>query len=418
MVTAPPPPPDARRVRPSPLLVRAMAIVVAVVAIELASGTGLFLLGRFRDIRYRPTQIDSLDTRHRDILERIIGDSTRYTTFSPSLGWTIKPYGEEPPRYRANRDGLRGRRDYDRVPPAGVVRLAAFGDSFTHGDGVTDEETWESVLERSTDGVEVLNFGVGGYGLDQALLRWRAEGVPFRPDVVLIGLMSENLLRHVNVYRPFYTPNTGVPLAKPRFVLSADSLVLIPNPARSIDDYRMLLSDTTTTLERFGRRDSHVHWYDRGSPLDWSPTVRLLKAGLKSVLSPSRRVTLDRAYRPNSEPFRLTLALIDRFAREVRTAGANPVVLLFPSRDDLAGLATGRLVYRDFADSLRAHNLAVIDLADGFDPCRRGCDLDRLAPGHYSAEGNQLVATVIGRRLRELNLLGHPRTDSVAASQR
>ena len=48
---------------------------------------------------------------------------------------------------------------------------SAFGDSMTHGDEVTDDEAWLHRLSERL-GCNVQNFGVGGYGLDQAALRY------------------------------------------------------------------------------------------------------------------------------------------------------------------------------------------------------------------------------------------------------
>lgn len=69
------------------------------------------------------------------------------------------------------------------------------------------------------------NAGVSGYSLDQTLLRFEANDPPFGADIVLIGFMAENINRLVNVFRPFYTPG-GTPLAKPRFRVCEDQLVL------------------------------------------------------------------------------------------------------------------------------------------------------------------------------------------------
>ena len=49
----------------------------------------------------------------------------------------------------------------------------------------------------------MLNFGVGGYGLDQALLRFSAESAAFHPQVVLIGVIADDVLRGVNVFGRF-----------------------------------------------------------------------------------------------------------------------------------------------------------------------------------------------------------------------
>ena len=57
-----------------------------------------------------------------------------------------------------------------------------------------------------------MNFGVGGFGLDQAYLRYQKMIREFELPTVLLGFMPENMSRHVNTYRPFYFPGTGLPL--------------------------------------------------------------------------------------------------------------------------------------------------------------------------------------------------------------
>ena len=86
--------------------------------------------------------------------------------------------------YRYNTQGIRSP-----VPAftpraaEGVLRIALFGDSFTHGDDVPVEHSFGQVLEQQliTAGIpaEVLNFGVGGYGIDQAMLRFKEHGAAF-----------------------------------------------------------------------------------------------------------------------------------------------------------------------------------------------------------------------------------------------
>ena len=150
---------------------------------------------------------------HRKILGSVIAGTTEYDVYSRALGWTIRPHGASPPLYQANAQGIRADAECEE-DPAGPLRLAAFGDSFTHGDDVPNAAAWPARLAQTLD-VPVLNFGVGGDGLDQAYLRYLGEGRRYRPAVVLIGLMSGDPLRHVTVYRPFYSSHTGMPLAKP-----------------------------------------------------------------------------------------------------------------------------------------------------------------------------------------------------------
>ena len=88
-------------------------------------------------------------------------------------------------------------------PRRGLCVSLLFGDSFVYGNEVSDDDAWCAVLEASSDALEVLNYGVGGYGLDQAFLRFQREGMALHPDVVLIGFTPDDLGRVVNVYRRF-----------------------------------------------------------------------------------------------------------------------------------------------------------------------------------------------------------------------
>ena len=48
--------------------------------------------------------------------------------------------------------------------------MAAFGESFTYCEEVDVSDCWVAQLEHAWAGSEVLNFGVPGYGPDQAWL--------------------------------------------------------------------------------------------------------------------------------------------------------------------------------------------------------------------------------------------------------
>src|SRR4030095_261544 len=138
-----------------------------------------------------------------------------------TLGWRPKPgisvRSVHPGSYdvmvTTNPQGLRGARPALRPRRPGTTRVAVFGCSQTFGSGVQDDETFRARLEASLHDVEVLNFGVHGYGTDQMLLRWEREGVDYAPDVVVLAFAYYHLGRNVTRFR-FY--------AKPRFALAGD----------------------------------------------------------------------------------------------------------------------------------------------------------------------------------------------------
>ncbi|HEX6862160.1 MAG TPA: SGNH/GDSL hydrolase family protein, partial [Thermoanaerobaculia bacterium] len=245
--------------------------------VELACWVGLWALERYKGVEYTPALVRTLSDKHRGILQAHIGESGSYVLFDPELGWTIRPNGSKR-GYRTNSHGIRASREYALEPPPGTLRLAAFGDSFTHASDVPNGETWHVRLEemgpQTGKRLEVLNFGVPGFDPGQALLRYRREGLKFHPHVVLIGFMSENINRMVNTFRPFYFPKSGVPFTKPRFAMRGGELVLIPNPIQSFDGYRELLRDAEHVLPRIGENDYFYQRSSKPNPMDFLPSVR------------------------------------------------------------------------------------------------------------------------------------------------
>ena len=122
---------------------------------------------------------------------------------------------------RTNREGFRCRHPFEKKRQAGKFRILLFGDSYTAGDGVSDRFRYGDVLETLIPGLEVFNFGLSGTGTDQQYLIWREMAREIEHDLVVIGVLVENIRRIVARYRPYETAD-GKPilLAKPYFTLT------------------------------------------------------------------------------------------------------------------------------------------------------------------------------------------------------
>jgi lysophospholipase L1-like esterase len=78
----------------------------------------------------------------------------------------------------------------DRNP--GIYRVAVLGDSYTWGIGVSDAERFTEIVEDlANHKIEMLNFGVAGYGPIQYYLRLD-EIIEYKPDMVLIAFCLGN----------------------------------------------------------------------------------------------------------------------------------------------------------------------------------------------------------------------------------
>jgi hypothetical protein len=336
----------------------------------------------------------------------LLPDTTRLLALDPVLGWRYRASHRDSAN-QTNAQGLRSGRAYAPVPAAGVVRVAAFGNSFVYCNEVANDDAWPAQIERRHPGLEVLNYGVGGYGVDQAYLRFLLEGARLAPHVVVIGFAPDDLGRVVNVYRRFRS-SREIPLVKPRFLLDGQGkLVLLPVPLRTPADYARYLAAPRRVIEL----GVHDQWYEPAiyeDPLyDHSAAVRLATGVWIRVRRHfgRDRFVRDGTFNPAATAFRIQVALFRLFADAVRARGARPLVILLPDAETVRAARQGRrTLLTSLGDALRAQGLAYLDLTEAFRdaPDRGDGRAWFMAGGHYSPAGNRVVAEWLGPRLAAL----------------
>lgn len=327
------------------------------------------------------------------------GGAGDYLRPDPELGWTVLPGGRTPDgRYEANAQAARARQDvvYATAPPPGRRRVVAVGDSFTHGDGVTNEQTWAYRLERIRGDLEVVNFGVPGYGTDQAFLRWRRDAASLRADFAVLGIWPENVCRNLNLVRYFLQPAAGFS-GKPRFLVTADGgLDLIGSPVLDGEALVAALDGETPPPVMV-----HEFWAE---PADveprWFQHSRLLRVVHTLARVYERRAQRNRLY-AGTDPrgIEVTVAIAERFAGEARARGAEPIVLLIPMRDLLETWPEEGAL--PLARALRERGIEPIDLGPPMARVvrERGAACCFAPDGHLSVEGNELVARWLAERI-------------------
>ena len=157
-----------------------------------------------------------------------------FDQYDPMLGWRSKPgirdmqvFGHKV--LNTNSKGLRGSREFAYGPHPEKPRIAILGDSFTFGDGVSDDETYSHFLGQMLPEAEILNLGIHGYGHDQMLISFQQEGAKYRPDIVVLGYTDEDRRRNLLQFRDF---------AKPKFEIDPDGegLVVSGSPVPRPED--------------------------------------------------------------------------------------------------------------------------------------------------------------------------------------
>jgi len=140
-----------------------------------------------------------------EIVLRVAGYSyPEFYTLDQSRGYALRPgaegwYRKEGEAYvRINSDGLRDR-EHSLTKPPDTIRIAVVGDSYPEALPVSLEEAFWWVMGRKVqecDGssvkIEVLNFGVSGYGTAQELLTLREQVWKYSPDIVMLAVTTNN----------------------------------------------------------------------------------------------------------------------------------------------------------------------------------------------------------------------------------
>ena len=120
-------------------------------------------------------------------------------------GYALRPgaegwYRKEGRSYvRINSDGLRDQ-EHSVTKPPNTLRIALLGDSYPEALAVPIDQAFWSVMNvklqecdaAAGKAIEVINFGVSGYGTAQELLTLREKVWKYSPDVVMLAVTTNN----------------------------------------------------------------------------------------------------------------------------------------------------------------------------------------------------------------------------------
>jgi hypothetical protein len=282
----------------------------------------------------------------------------RVPEHDPDVGWTSGAFA---PRTYEHADA---------DPAPGVRPILLFGDSYAQGTTAAADR-FEALLARSGLGREhrLLNYGVGGYGLDQVLLLMQRalDLYDGRDPLVIVGvLVDDDLDRCVLSFREW---------PKPRFELEAGALALrnVPVP----------------------RYEEHLA---RGFEAPPSYLWRLITRGTRPF--PGRvRDWLDGARALDREKQALARAILARMQRELDRRELERMFVLFYDLPSV--LAPRPSAWRDatLREALGRAGAPVVDVREFMlaTAVRTGEDVASYyggsaeLAGHYNARGNQVA---------------------------
>ena len=254
-----------------------LLFIPAEIAVRLlshsASDAAVFLN---KDTVLYPRSWEKAAAINRQLVDKASG-SLSYLVYDETLGWTVgRDRSGRNGLYLSSAEGLRAaRRGAVLAGPKTKPRIAIVGDSFVFANEVAFEHSWGHLLEASSGGkFEVLNFGVGGYSIDQAFLRVKKDVLAWQPDIVILGFPLADLYRTLAVYPFIHSPHWGIPFSKPRIVRDGNALQVLNVP--TIDPHVMFAQKSIEDLPflEYDAGYARRHW--QSSLADLSYLKRLL----------------------------------------------------------------------------------------------------------------------------------------------
>jgi lysophospholipase L1-like esterase len=303
--------------------------------------------------------------------------------------------------YLAKRDAKLGwRRPTTRTDPDFPIAMqpcvSLFGDSFTWGSEVADRDAWGAILARKLK-CRVANYGVGGYGSDQAYLLFRS--LPPKGEVVFLNHLSENILRNVNQYRNLLYPGREFAF-KPRFLTHNGAIELVPIP-------EIAPSEIASFLAKPARYLMHEYFLPGTragiEAIGFPYSIAVFKAALWNYHVRAKLANTPRHadfYRPDhaSNGLAVTFAILHSFVETATARGQIPVVTLIPVCDDLKYFKQrGVFPYDALKKMIVAENLRYIDFGDEIAKRIAASPPENLygnCSDHFNAAGYRLMAEI------------------------
>lgn len=269
----------------------------------------------------------------------------------------------------------------EKIVPLQQNAVLVVGDSFGAGSEVGNSESWPAALERAL-GSQVINAAVGGYGLDQIVLRAEMLVPLLKPRVLLVqgrleyGLSLNRMSVISGAPKPFFTVQDG------RLVLQNQPVPRLAASPRDIGWMRSILGYSYLvhfTIRRLG----WMQWWLTEKSITWETS--------------------------QDESLKVSCLLLHRLS-ELRDKYKMKVSLVMQysgvdALDDKLRWASDR---DTVAACAKDENLPVVDTwnalrtvfkTGGIETYRKLWVMhdNNTSYGHMSAEGNALVAEVVSQ---------------------
>ena len=340
-------------------------------------------------------------------------------SFNKNLGWIRKPniighdtLANKKIKFTINKSGYRKNIKTNKEP-----LIVSFGGSYVFCRQVKDGETWQEQISKNKK-FNVLNYGVGNYGTDQALLRYKST--KFRKDtkIAIMGIVPEHISRIQSEWK-HYSEFGNIHAFKPKFYLKNNKLVLKKNPLNGdtkINEIRKIPKNLEKTdrcySEKFKKNIfSFPYTYRFIKNLRFNLEIFLIYFSFKKNLPKRKDFFLKAVMNRNiieahnfyKEEYskNLLFSILKKFKSIAIKNKHIPVIIIFPMLLDIKNHKTNTY-YKQFFKNKVSQELPVLDLTKNFENKNlKRYFTNKIYGNHLTAMGNKYISKIIYKFLKK-----------------
>ena len=296
-------------------------------------------------------------------------------------------------------------------------KIEAYGDSFCFGRYVKDEHVWTELLSKNLH-CHVINYGVGNYGFDQAVIRHK-KNKKINSVFTIIGVVPETINRINSIWKHFLEFR-NIYAFKPTFFLDKKKLKLRKNPIKDKKDFdkkkiikiinKISKNDIfyNKKFKKFQFRRPYLISFFRNFSFNCKLFARIFFFPLSKekdkkkylfALYYANNIEVANNFYKDDEYTKLFKLLISRFKNNTKKRNSIPIIIIFPQKKDIELFRKNQNYYCSFFNSIK--DLKIIDLTKFLSNKNiEKIYLDEEHGGHLTAYGHRIVTKKIQQELK------------------
>ncbi len=291
----------------------------------------------------------------------------------------------------------KGLRDYNHDYESNKYRILFLGDSMTFGYGVEAEETYPKVLEKilneKNNSYETINAGITAYNTAQELTYLETEGLKYKPNLVILGFMLNDVSGNYFEGESFEVENNK--LVKKYPVYNFSFLSKIKNYLSTHSHFARVIRKNLGLWSKMD--ENKTVWNDR--------VIKTI-AGIN--------------WNEMNASWNKTFLLINKMKEDLDKENIKLLVVVLPTKEQIDDKQLKEMVdeyklneseikidnsQKIIGDYLKKNKIIFLDLFKDFKNADKNNDFYYDYDGHFNKNGHEFAAQIVYKRLKEIKII-------------